>query len=286
MPENKEQKAKVLEELAKHISLLNQKKLRALCVGPVNSGKTSFLDSINSALEGEISTRASKGFVAARKHDIRSKSSTEQFLMIRMACKQASGAVFDTNVFIGDMPGIQEIEGVQLENIKDIIQGNVKSGCKIMNNSEVNAQTKDQHKEDRVHCVCFVFDISMPPEDILDKQTDTIKLLQHWLREEEIPYVVILTKADLLNVAVAQNKTAVYEDRKVQQNKDKLIEKFNFKQNLMFPVINYKDEDEVVPESDALLLAAFFELLKQGRTYLRNMEKDDKITGNVLHVAT
>jgi GTPase SAR1 family protein len=41
--------------------------LRVLCVGPVYSGKTSFIDSISSALRDEIYSKATGGYATGRK---------------------------------------------------------------------------------------------------------------------------------------------------------------------------------------------------------------------------
>jgi Ni2+-binding GTPase involved in maturation of urease and hydrogenase len=42
--------------------------LRVLCVGPVQSGKTSFIDSMSSTLRDEIYMKATRGCTAAEKY--------------------------------------------------------------------------------------------------------------------------------------------------------------------------------------------------------------------------
>jgi hypothetical protein len=66
-----------------------------------------------------------------------------------------------------------------------------------------------------------------------------------------------LTKGDLLSDAVSERPLRVFENQILKEHKDKLIKMFNFKQNKIFPVINYIHEDTVLPESDALLLCKF-----------------------------
>lgn len=271
---NKEEIAKQQKRLKKQM-FQAEKKVRILCVGPANSGKTSFIDSLDSALKGEVCSRAAaKG---NRGHsDIISDSKTRKFLMFKMKYTNETEDVGESTVFIGDTPGIQKDGGVKLDNIKEIIQGNVKSNCEIAEGIEDRFRREEaKSNEYKVHCVCLVFDIKSP-EKITENQTRDIKSLQRWLSEKGIPYVVILTKGDLLNPAVAQNKITVFEDKTVKENKDKLIEMFHFNQRLMFPVINYTDERDVVPESDALLLDAFFEILKGGNMYLESLEEDEE----------
>ncbi|XP_053404586.1 interferon-induced protein 44-like [Mercenaria mercenaria] len=134
---------------------------------------------------------------------------------------------------------------------------------------------KCPEKKDKVKCVCFVFDISMPADELPGKIQETFKNFQRWLRHKEIPYIVVLTKGDLLNADVGEGKYQVFENNTLKENKDKLIKMFGFKQSKMFPVVNYIHEDTVVPKSDALLIAALREILKLGKEYFEDIDDTD-----------
>lgn len=60
--ELKEDKEKERNELATELSRMPDKKLRVLCYGPVDSGKSSFIDSIRSTLTGKMISKAAGGY--------------------------------------------------------------------------------------------------------------------------------------------------------------------------------------------------------------------------------
>jgi hypothetical protein len=56
-------------------------------------------------------------------------------------------------------------------------------------------------KKDKVHCVCFVFDISTPAEELSEKMQKTFKSLQAWLLDKgniildvQRKYLIILSQ--------------------------------------------------------------------------------------------
>ena len=56
-------------KIGAELAELGDEVLRVLCVGPVHSGKTSFIDSISSALRDEIYTKATGGHAAGKKYE-------------------------------------------------------------------------------------------------------------------------------------------------------------------------------------------------------------------------
>lgn len=63
-----------------------------------------------------------------------------------------------------------------------------------------------------------------------------------------------MTKCDKESSAVRDDTLQVYDNNLIRQNKDKLMEYFNFKEKAIFPVCNYVHESHTVPDIDALLL--------------------------------
>ncbi|XP_053390983.1 interferon-induced protein 44-like [Mercenaria mercenaria] len=183
-----------------------------------------------------------------------------------------------SSVFIGDLPGFQEHWGIKLEDVKHAVRGHVPNNYKIKYgiNRDSKEFTKRPEKKDKVNCVCLVFDISTPADELPGKIQETFKSFQRWLLDKKIPYIVILTKCDLLNTDVEECKYRVFENNTLKVNKDKLIQMFGFKQSKMFPVVNYIHEDTVVPECDALLIAALREILKLGKDCFEDL--DDNVS--------
>ncbi|XP_053391536.1 uncharacterized protein LOC128554302 isoform X2 [Mercenaria mercenaria] len=267
----KDEKHAVLTNLGKEMTELGDNTLRILCVGTVNSGKTSFVDSILSTLRDEICSKASGGYATGGK---------SKFQMYRLRYKkklEQEDKLCSSSAFIGDLPGFQENLGIQLEAVKYIVQGHVPNSYKIKDGINRDSDTFKlrPEKKDKVNCVCFIFDISTPADELPGKIQETFKNLQRWLLDKKIPYIVILTKGDLLNADVGEGKYQVFKNNTLKENKDKLIKMFGYKQSKMFPVVNYIHEDTVVPESDALLIAALKEILKLGKQYFEDSDEKD-----------
>ena len=70
-----------------------------------------------------------------------------------------------------------------------------------------------------------------------------------------LPRMVVLTKCDEV---MPTGKHRVFEDARVRNCKDKLIEMFRgLRQQQIFPVINYVHENRVNLQKDALLLGIY-----------------------------
>lgn len=254
------------------------KPLRIVCVGPVNSGKTYFIDSLASALRGEIVELATLGIsVGGLSEEEREESLTEKFEMFMMQYKDKSEQIQNSNVFIGDTPGFQASDGVSVKDIEYVIKGRIRNKYKIKNGVGPCSELSNSKElgGDKAHCVCFVFDISTPPDRLPDRLNKMIKSVQLFLAKEAIPYVVVLTKADKLGNELKEHRINVFQDKTANELIKKFQEVFGFKETKMFPVMNYIDETDVVPEKDNLLIAAFWEMLKQGKLAVKKQIEDE-----------
>ena len=73
-----------------------------------------------------------------------------------------------------------------------------------------------------------------------------------------LPRMVVLTKCDKVMPAGSHR---VFEDAKVRKCKDKLMDIFGWRQQQIFPVINYVDDNNVNPQKDALLLGSYVSIV-------------------------
>ncbi|XP_060589000.1 uncharacterized protein LOC132744334 [Ruditapes philippinarum] len=126
-----------------------------------------------------------------------------------------------------------------------------------------------------MHVVCFVFDHNKIKGLAVKIKEDTSAIMK-FLSKEGIPFVVILTKCDVNNEAVKLIKFRAFSDREIKNSMDLAMKTFSIKQSIIFPVINYCHEREVNLEGDALLFAAFNEIVNRGLDYLDDNTSDEE----------
>ncbi|XP_060598691.1 uncharacterized protein LOC132752388 isoform X2 [Ruditapes philippinarum] len=250
---NEDDKRKVIKSIYESTLALENKTLRILVVGPTGSGKSSFIDSIASALCNEITFKA-VGIGSACAMSDNATSATQKFKLYDMEYLD-DGYRRKSRVCIGDTPGFQEVGGITEDNVKLIMEGNVPDKYNIINGIQKTQKEfiNEPSPCDKIHCVCFVFDC---------------KTIQ-----KECPLVVVLTKCDEVSDLLRTEKRRVFTDKAVKKCKQEMLERFRFKQQLLFPVVNYVNENNVDLQADALLLAACMEMIKLGKRRLENLEE-------------
>ncbi|XP_053390725.1 interferon-induced protein 44-like, partial [Mercenaria mercenaria] len=249
----KEEREEEKMELSKELSGFDENnELRVLCFGSVHCGKSSLIDSILSTLSGKISSKATAGYVAKNSSLM---STTQKFQLYEIKHRSETGDLKSSHVYFGDMPGIQEDNGLDLDQVKHIVNGHVPNKYKIQDG--INADSTDFVKcpqlKDRIHCVCFVIDISAL-YNLSDSSLKMFCEFQNWLFESDIPYIVVATKCDVASLPVRKDVLQVYENQKIKALKDKLIEMLGIRETKIYPVRNYVNEKYPIPEFDALLL--------------------------------
>ncbi|XP_053392373.1 interferon-induced protein 44-like [Mercenaria mercenaria] len=224
---------------------------RILCIGPMHSGKTCFIDSMSSALLRKITHKVEGYGAYGGRNDC---PNTEMFQMYKVGDKRS-------NVYFGDMPGFEKVDGITKEDILSIVEGNIP---KKFSSQDATPEVQ-LGKGDKIHCVCVVFDCKSVDAGLPTEVKTTINTVLKVLSKKHIPYIVILTKGDELSENIQFDKLLVYESKHVKRCVRALYTEFNCRQNVIFPVINYIKESNVDDACDILLLDALREILILGR---------------------
>ncbi|XP_060598704.1 interferon-induced protein 44-like [Ruditapes philippinarum] len=236
--------------------------LRILLVGPVDSGKSSFIDSVHSALCGKIAWDAS--IMNARAKTDHILSTTEKFKLFPVDyVDKDTGAKRRSGIRLGDTPGFQEQDGIKEDHVNSIISGNVADGYKIINAIQDTQEDlqRDQSPGDKMHCVCFVFDCEKVQKGLPENIKRSMIKLRSIIVEKACPHIVLLTKCDKVSDSLKTSRQRIFEDGNVRECKEILKKEFLFKQQQIYPIVNYDDQIDVDKQTDRLILAAFFEIL-------------------------
>ncbi|XP_045176834.2 uncharacterized protein LOC123537242 [Mercenaria mercenaria] len=129
LPNLNDSKAKeeVLKELQHELTKLQDRKLRVLLVGPANSGKSSFIDSLTSALTDDIAFTVAGSYSSGS--NLKNCSSTKMFKMYEVNHKLLD----NSNVYFGDSPGFQDKGGITRQDVNFILDGHVPNNYQVYN---------------------------------------------------------------------------------------------------------------------------------------------------------
>lgn len=236
--------------------------LRFMVYGPVGTGKSSFINSVESALRGEITGRAK----TYAKHG---KSYTTKY----KAYKIEKGETGTHYPFVfNDVMGLEKDEGVCVEDIKLAMKGHVKNGYTF--NPISSLSEKDQHYNrdpslnDRVHVlICVIPGNIARLQDLSVRKLSEVRLAA---RDMDIPEIAILTKIDEACPEVRKDIRNVYKSKYLKNKIEEVSEVLGFSPSCIFPVKNYHEEHETSDDKDTLILSALTRMIQSGKDFVND----------------
>ncbi|XP_059409573.1 interferon-induced protein 44-like isoform X2 [Carassius carassius] len=243
------------------------KDIKILLAGPIGAGKSSFINSVDSAFLGRISSRA---LVDTSGGDSQSFTKNLKGFSIRSG-KKTLPFIFK------DIMGLEPeaFEGSQTEDIINAVYGHVKDGYKF--NEEKPLTFKDQqfnhdpNLSDQSFCLVYVL-----PANILqytdDRLIDKLKIIRQRISERGIPQVVVMTKMDEACPLVQKNLRKMYTSKKIKEKMELCSAKVGVPMSHIFPVKNYHDEIDTNNDVDVLILKAIEQIVHIANDRLEDSE--------------
>lgn len=249
--DNKQNLLKELNDFQPGISDVNP--LRILLYGPVGAGKSSFINSVDSALQGRIKNRALADSVSGKSFTLETKE-------YELKMEETTLLPFT----LIDTKGIEEEPGNGMK-IDDIIRtGHIKNKPNIPKNEKNRTPLQDQ-----IHCLVAVLPantISLMVDDVI-RQMREVRLIA---RDLDIPQVIIMTKVDEACPQVKYNIRSVNDSKKIEEQVEQCFSRLGVPMSYIYPMKNYHKEQINNTEMDILILQAMLNIVNFANDYVKD----------------
>ncbi|XP_052393118.1 interferon-induced protein 44-like [Carassius gibelio] len=231
------------------------KYLRILVVGPNGSGKSSFINSINNAFKGRITSDALSNTIS-------SKSFTVVYKQYEIETGNPS-----LTLVINDVMGLEGgfKHGCPLEDIIKAVHGHVKEGHEFIPEKPLSSDDPDYIKtpepSDQAFCLVNVLAadrIQLTDDSVLGKLRD----LRHDVKRLGLPQVIVMTNVDQTCPVVKANLQKVYYSKKIKEKMQWCSNELGVPMCHVFPVKNYHEEIETNDDMDVLILQAVTQIIQ------------------------
>ncbi|KAL3873823.1 hypothetical protein ACJMK2_036908 [Sinanodonta woodiana] len=264
------------------------KRMNILLLGQVGAGKSSIVNTITSIF-GDYAS-----------HKAESTSSDHSVTRVYRQYQIRSSTGTDLAFRLCDTKGIEDGETIRTEEIQRMIGGEKLDMETSEPSYDGSSRSKFQYWKDklfgfarwmrrwifkakaldinmRAYCVVYVIDAStlhVIPENVANYFKDCRKLMK---QNEGIPEIVLLTKADDCSTEVEGDLKAISYCPDIKTVVQKVMDKFGFHANQIFPVVNILKDVRVRTETSILFLMALRQMLFEGRDHIRELVDKKKI---------
>uniref|UniRef100_UPI0037E70E46 interferon-induced protein 44-like n=1 Tax=Semicossyphus pulcher TaxID=241346 RepID=UPI0037E70E46 len=240
--------------------------IKILLHGPVGSGKSSFINSVDSMLKGRIANRALANATSQ-------KSFTVQFTTYKI--QKGTPETFYPFTFSDIMGlGSETDGGVSEDDIKLAMKGHVKDNYKFNPASALSQESqsynKDPNPNDHIHVLVCVVDASKV-HLLNDKYMDKLKNVRLAARDLKIPQIAILTHIDEACPEIKADIKNVYKSKSMKEKMEQLNVSLGITLNCIFPVKNYHSEIDTDDDIDVLILSALRHIINSGEDFANSL---------------
>ncbi|XP_060754571.1 interferon-induced protein 44-like [Neoarius graeffei] len=237
--------------------------IKILLHGPIGAGKSSFINSVNTVLQGYNTTGALADSSAGQSH-----SFTQEFKIHRLK-KERPGTFYPFT--FSDSKGLEpgDSEGTQTKNIKKILKGHVESGHTVNPLKSTEECDQKPSLKDKVHCLVSVLPadrISITSDEVIQTMRDVRKKA----KDLGIPQVVIMSLVDKACPLVNKNLDKIYTSKKIKEKMEECSHKLGVPINCIFPVRNYHEQVTNNLYMDILILMAITNIIRFANDYVED----------------
>ncbi|XP_033833958.2 interferon-induced protein 44-like [Periophthalmus magnuspinnatus] len=259
-------KEELLKMINRYTPRHGEKHLRVLVYGPVGAGKSTFINSVTSALYERMSNEA-----AANTSDSATRSFTLEY-ETHYIFKEDS--LDETYPFVfNDIMGLEggEKQGIHPEDIKLAMKGHVRDGYKFNPMSPLSEDSKHYNPnptiDDQVHVLVLMLSANCPEIDhsVIQK----MKEVRETARDLGIPQIAMGTHVDKACPEIMKDIKNIYRSKSMKTNMEEFSKAVGVPLNCIMGVKNYSEETDNDADVDTLLLIALKHIVTNGKDFVR-----------------
>ncbi|XP_076730618.1 interferon-induced protein 44-like [Maylandia zebra] len=241
------------------------KHLRVLVYGPVGSGKSSFINSVSSILQGRIAIPAAASAMTS------DRSFTAKYQTHKIKEGRGSSATTYPVVF-NDIMGLEEgtNSGVLPDDIKLAMMGHVKEGHVFNPIAPLSEKDPDYNRtpsaDEKAHIVVCL--LSANASEIKQSVLQKMYRVRQMASELEIPHMMIITKIDDACTETEKNLRNVYKSKYLKKKMEEFSSDVGIPMNCIFPVKNYSHEIDLNEDVDTLILSVLRRIIDFGDDFI------------------
>ncbi|XP_073348875.1 interferon-induced protein 44-like isoform X1 [Pagrus major] len=244
--------------------------IRILLFGPVGAGQSSFINSVQSVLQGKMCSQALVDHLSP-------SSFTREFTTYKI--RKEDGQSLYPFVF-NDMMGLERRDGVLVDDVKLALRGHMRDGYKFNRQSKLSEDdpfyNKNPSTNDKVHVLVLVIDantVSVMKDEIVQ----TFRDIRREASDLGIPQVAIFTKIDEACPEIKKDFKTVYKVRYLKKKMEEFSADVGIPMNCIFPVENYHNHISLDSDVDSLILSALRDIINYGDDYINLKKSNDRL---------
>ncbi|XP_078131478.1 interferon-induced protein 44-like [Sander vitreus] len=230
--------------------------LRILLHGPVGTGKSSFINSVQSVLHDRMYAQA----LVDNFHNCFTKRYTTYKIR-----KEKTGTFYP--FVFNDIMGLDPDKGIPVSDVKLALKGHVKEDYRFNPESALSDDDQFYNEQptnnDKVHVLVCVINANTLSQ-MSEKTVEKIRNIRIEARKLNIPQVAILTKIDEVCPEIKDDIQNVYKVKYLKEKMELFSATVGIPMNCIFPVKNYESEIDLNSDVDALILSAMKHIINFG----------------------
>ncbi|XP_061177266.1 interferon-induced protein 44-like [Saccostrea echinata] len=245
------------------------KYLNCMLLGQAASGKTSFFNTCASALKNKDTVLAP---LTVYKPSEKSVTSTfETHALYTKDEKTLPVRIFDCR-------GLHNVAGVLPEDVRQMVEGHIKSGYQINPGASIQSNHAkyrlDAQLGDKMHCLVYVVNADNPKAALADESAvEIFANMRKLLAPLNLPQLVLMNKVDRLRASLSDDISLLFKSNEVY-NKLKVIADFMVLPEMnVLPMSNYHMETVPDPKKDVLALSNLKMIMDRANDFLQRQDK-------------